>query len=238
MKASPHILVCRCAERRLLEKEALTAAQERDGVTVIPDLCERVGRRDPALAEWAASPSLTIYACHPRAVRALFQQAGAPLPEEVEIVNLRAEQAPDPVATPAADAFRWPPWFPVIDEDRCTRCGQCMEFCLFGVYAQDEAGAIRVVNPQQCKNNCPACARICPEAAIIFPKLHETPINGAEIDDETAVQANIRINMDRILGEDPYATLAERGRKRRQLLDRKKINQALGERARWTEQNS
>lgn len=71
----------------------------------------------------------------------------------------------------------WVPWFPVIDRSRCTRCRQCAGFCLFGVYAADEAG-VRVVKPDGCKTNCPACARICPAGAIIFPKYAHGPING------------------------------------------------------------
>ncbi|MHB1309053.1 MAG: 4Fe-4S dicluster domain-containing protein, partial [Limisphaerales bacterium] len=64
----------------------------------------------------------------------------------------------------------WTPWFPVIDGDRCTNCMQCLSFCLFGVYGVDEAKNIQVQNHDNCKTNCPACSRVCPEAAIIFPK--------------------------------------------------------------------
>jgi NAD-dependent dihydropyrimidine dehydrogenase PreA subunit len=72
----------------------------------------------------------------------------------------------------------WIPWFPVIDMDRCKHCGQCRQFCLFGVYTADAAGHVSVAKPEKCKTNCPACARICPQAAIIFPKFTDGPING------------------------------------------------------------
>lgn len=67
-------------------------------------------------------------------------------------------------------------WYPVIDTDRCRHCGACFQFCLFGVYAQDEAGNISVTAPDECKDGCPACSRICPEKAIIFPRCTEDPV--------------------------------------------------------------
>lgn len=63
-------------------------------------------------------------------------------------------------------------WYPIIDRGRCINCAQCMEFCLFGVYALDEKKTVRVAHPDKCKPGCPACARLCPHGAIMFP-LHE-----------------------------------------------------------------
>jgi Pyruvate/2-oxoacid:ferredoxin oxidoreductase delta subunit len=60
-------------------------------------------------------------------------------------------------------------WYPVVDRARCTNCHHCLQFCLFGVYAEDQNGAVQVANPDGCKPGCPACSRICPHGAIIFP---------------------------------------------------------------------
>lgn len=60
-------------------------------------------------------------------------------------------------------------WYPVVDERRCTHCGSCHQFCLFGVYALDGQGRVRIVHPDQCKPGCPACSRICPQGALMFP---------------------------------------------------------------------
>ena len=60
-------------------------------------------------------------------------------------------------------------WYPVLDGSRCVNCQHCLQFCLFGVYDLDAAGRVRVQNPDQCKNGCPACSRICPQSAIMFP---------------------------------------------------------------------
>src|ERR1041385_1005634 len=76
----------------------------------------------------------------------------------------------------------WKPWFPVIDYDRCTNCMQCLSFCLFGVYGVDEQHRIQAQNHDNCKTNCPACSRVCPEAAIMFPKYKAGPINGDVVD--------------------------------------------------------
>src|SRR5262249_47932369 len=61
-------------------------------------------------------------------------------------------------------------WYPVIDYGRCTNCLECLDFCLFGVYGVDSLERILVENQDQCKKGCPACSRVCPQQAIIFPE--------------------------------------------------------------------
>ena len=71
-------------------------------------------------------------------------------------------------------------WYPVIDYSRCTNCMECIDFCLFGVYGVDHADRILVEEQDNCKKGCPACSRVCPVNAIIFPE-HKTPgIAGAD----------------------------------------------------------
>jgi NAD-dependent dihydropyrimidine dehydrogenase PreA subunit len=222
------ILICTCAERGLLQESEEVARLIASGqAAAVLDLCEEVKSRNPVLKDIASADQPVAYACHPRAVKALFEYAGHPLPESAEFINLR-----DPSIQPSGNpSLQSPPaWYPVIDRDRCTNCGQCFEFCLFGVYEKDEEGRVIVAKPESCKNNCPACARICPEAAIIFPKTAERPINGAEVTDDEALKANIQVNVDEILGDDVYAALNARKQKRRSLLNKKKVAQALAER--------
>lgn len=64
-------------------------------------------------------------------------------------------------------------WYPVIDYSRCTDCKECLEFCLFGVFDIDEENRVAASTPDACKPGCPACSRVCPNQAIMFP-LHET----------------------------------------------------------------
>jgi len=60
-------------------------------------------------------------------------------------------------------------WYPVVDRSRCSNCRNCLQFCLFGVYDTDQSGAVTVTKPDNCKHGCPACSRICPSGAIMFP---------------------------------------------------------------------
>ena len=63
-----------------------------------------------------------------------------------------------------------PRWYPVLDYALCAGCGQCDDFCLFGVFTVDGAGPPVATDPDKCKPGCPACARVCPEGAIMFPQ--------------------------------------------------------------------
>ncbi|MEO1529405.1 MAG: ferredoxin family protein [Planctomycetota bacterium] len=72
-------------------------------------------------------------------------------------------------------------WYPVIDFNRCTNCMECIDFCLFGVYGVDGAETILVEQPDNCRKGCPACSRVCPENAIIFPQHKAPAIAGAEV---------------------------------------------------------
>ena len=74
-----------------------------------------------------------------------------------------------PGATVVLDFPAGERWYPVVDPARCTQCRSCFQFCLFGVYALDANQKVRVANPDQCKAGCPACSRICPSGAIMFP---------------------------------------------------------------------
>ncbi|MCK4563821.1 MAG: ferredoxin family protein, partial [Verrucomicrobia bacterium] len=202
-----------------------------DRTIMVPDLCRAAAEKDPILGKGFSE----VHACHPRAVRALFEFSGNPLPESAKLINHRTSTPPH-ANTPTLQTN--PAWYPVLDYDRCTHCGQCFEFCLFGVYEKTEEGRVVVANPQSCKNNCPACARICPETAIVFPKVGESPINGADVSDEDERKANVKINVDEILGGDVYAALNARKQKRRSLLDKKKIDKALAERKKCSEDPS
>lgn len=62
------------------------------------------------------------------------------------------------------------PWAPVIDGERCSGCGACLDECPNGVFALDgEEGVSQVVAPLQCVVLCDKCARTCPSDAISFP---------------------------------------------------------------------
>ncbi len=107
-------------------------------------------------------------------------------------------------------APEWKPWFPVIDYDRCTNCMQCLSFCLFGVYDVDHEKQIDVANPDKCKTNCPACSRVCPEVAILFPKYKNGPINGDIVQAEDVDREKMKTDISSLLGGNIYSLLRQR----------------------------
>jgi Pyruvate/2-oxoacid:ferredoxin oxidoreductase delta subunit len=104
----------------------------------------------------------------------------------------------------------WKPWFPVIDYGRCTNCMQCLTFCLFDVYGVSSEKQIRVQNPSNCKTECPACSRVCPEVAILFPKYKMGPINGDEVRPDDVRREKMKVDISALLGGDIYAALRQR----------------------------
>ncbi len=236
MSQTTNILLCTCESYHAVPAEAVAAVRSALAdlpaeVIEVSDLCGHAARRDERLARLAATPRSAVIACYRRAVRWLFAAACAPLDEgRTQLLNMR-DQSPEEIlrllesrghpvegqgepiepttATGAAaqTPADWEPWFPVIDYARCINCGQCMSFCLFGVYEVGPAERVVVARPNNCKTNCPACARVCPQAAIIFPKHPEAPINGAEpMPDDKGTQVNVAD----ALGSDVYAALRSR----------------------------
>ncbi len=138
--------------------------------------------------------SVFIVACYPRAVENLFRQNAIEWkgfqvfnfrklsPEEIDIELSKSLSQTTKSREPETiiSGLTVPAWYPVIDQERCTHCGRCFKFCLFGVYSLGDK-RLSVINPLNCKNNCPACGRTCPSSAIIFPRIAEDgPIAGAE----------------------------------------------------------
>ena len=241
-------------------KQRVRTSLQKSGIAYkdYPELCELAAQKDQELQnELVAASSVTIIACFPRAVKWILNAGSASVAEkDVRYFNMREQSAEEIIRalgcdipatvdeentkiigltsslTPSSSGDNgWVPWFPVIDYDRCINCGQCLDFCLFGVYERDEENKVVVAQPANCKNNCPACARICPKVAIIFPKLTEAPINGAEVSDVDLSKAKVAIDIDEIVGDDLYNALAARQKRaRRALLKRKGEVKALEER--------
>ncbi|NQT87982.1 ferredoxin family protein [bacterium] len=231
------VVYCHCAYSELIPRAVrrrvlggLVAADV--SLVTVPDLCGLAARGDPLLAELAEGGA-AIVACHPRAVRALFEAAECPLPEQgVELLNMKAQSAddilaaavgsapePDEAATDAAldDILgrkdSWMPWFPAIDRERCRNCRQCLNFCLFGVYGV-EGKKVVVQSPEKCKTYCPACARVCPDVAIIFPKFKDRPVDGDVVRDEDLESEKVGVEVADLVDGDVYAALRDRGKKR------------------------
>ena len=100
-------------------------------------------------------------------------------------------------------------------------------------------GKIEVRNEEKCKTNCPACSRVCPEVAILFPKYKKGPINGDVVRAEDVSKETVKVDISALLGGDIYSSLRERfdGAKKRfsterdesrALLERKRCLKELG----------
>jgi NAD-dependent dihydropyrimidine dehydrogenase PreA subunit len=153
---------------------------------------------DLAVASWlhprAAFWTLRALGVGARAIRCLnladfapaLRSSAASAGEEESVADCARALAPKKSAGDSAAAVKEiaeaasPRWYPVIDYSRCTGCRKCVDFCLFGVYALS-GGNVVVSSPDNCKNGCPACARSCPQRAIIFPHYFaDAVIAGAE----------------------------------------------------------
>jgi NAD-dependent dihydropyrimidine dehydrogenase PreA subunit len=226
------VIFCHCAHSTVVPqdvKEASFAGLAASGHEILPvaDLCGLAARRDPRLEEWARTDGLAIVACYPRTILWLFEWAGVPLnADRVSLYNMRKQTADDILAVlnddrrghgdtaamaEPGDDGDWVPWFPVIDRERCKNCRQCLNFCPFGVYELSESKQVEVRNPQNCKTNCPACARLCPEVAIIFPKYPHDPINGAPVTDADVEQRKAKALKEQLKNQDIHTLLAKRG---------------------------
>lgn len=214
------ITLCRCAHRDLFDLNTITnlmSALEKSEheIRMVDDLCW-IAAVDPD--QFADIARHSVIACHPRVFQSFCSWRG--VSPQGEYFNLRASsftsilqsmgvnEAPEQsisLTTPSTPD--WEAWYPLIDRDRCTDCGKCFDFCLFGVYTITD-GVVHVTNPSHCKNNCPACARNCPSSAIIFPKYPKSPVNGGlELEEEVVVGREFMLNQ----------SLRDRLEKRRQI---------------------
>ena len=202
----PSITVCACASRTVINRTELirlVSALKNAGYTVriVPDLCQTAISDAERMTVIA---SASVVACYPRAILSIFDSHGLKPEHNFDLRNQSCEQILNesgislPVFSPEHAFPEFPPdekpeaWYPVIDRERCTTCGKCFDFCLFGVYSVDKKGTVKVTQPQKCKTNCPACARVCPAKAIIFPKYEKSPVNGGLHDEEQFTETDIK----------------------------------------------
>ena len=235
------ILFCNCGYSDIIDSDIKAdilnnLATAKLDFEVVQDLCELASKKDPRLKGWAQADSLTIIACYPRTVKWLFNSVDAAMDiEKTKFFNMRTGNAQQISSslfgekTVAGDKRKiqleekgsWIPWFPVIDYDRCKNCKQCLNFCLFSVYELSKTDQVQVTNPTGCKTNCPACARLCPHKAIIFPKYADSPINGDEVDDSQNDSEKTTPDLGAVDGENLYEMLKQRsGSKKRFQKDR------------------
>lgn len=68
-------------------------------------------------------------------------------------------------------------WHPIINYEKCTTCGKCVDFChakAFGNEEKDGKKKTAVANLDACVVLCRGCEDICPVGAITHPSIKET----------------------------------------------------------------
>lgn len=216
------IICCCCSDYHRVPSESIRKLSQhfaKKGVKVclIDDLCYQTIHHHEVLKD-ISDRQIPVFACHKRAVNALFAAADVSPPplfdlcagEEEIIAGLQVEDVSSDADVPEIPEYfhEWQAWFPAIDRERCNGCGKCIDYCLFGVYSRVDR-KVTVTQPANCKTNCPACARMCPQQAIVFPKHPEAPVNGGEAEPPGSVASQPAQD------EDLYARLAQRRRQAR-----------------------
>ncbi len=196
------------------------------GLLLAEDLCRACAGRNEGMLRLLAAAEIAVVACHPRAVRWLLEAAGLGSDgRKIHFFDLRRNSEQEimaglqpllsgeerqgefePARIPPLAEGDWISWFPVIDYGRCTACGQCLDFCLFSVYSRRDDGTVAVSSPRNCKTNCPACSRVCPSTAIIFPKHSEPPANGDEVTPANENKGDVSA-LGKMTREEIYAKL-------------------------------
>ncbi|HEX2395527.1 MAG TPA: hypothetical protein VHI78_09275 [Bacteroidales bacterium] len=246
-----HIVYCNCGGERIPAgiKEAVKSSLLNAGVshTEYRDLCGLAALQKDLISEmFQPGTDYLVVGCYKRTMDLLFSQAAckpqSAITGHINLVESSAAEAAEKIVSfcngnsgisenkQIVETSGWPSWYPLIDVARCTNCGQCADFCLFGVYEKPD-NQVTVVNPRGCKNNCPACARICPSAAIIFPKyMHGGAIGGSDEIDEKEEQQRQARDIENILGDDLYEALERRKARRRSIIREEIMLKALAER--------
>jgi NAD-dependent dihydropyrimidine dehydrogenase PreA subunit len=146
------------------------------------------------------------------------QEAARNHPVIVELGLRRSEETPAAPPRFAAEQLLQQPdrrWYPVIDYSRCTNCMECIDFCLFGVYGVDKLDRILVEHQDNCKRGCPACSRVCPEHAIMFPDYKTPAIAGAAV----GGISGLKIDLTKLFGGGDAIAIAAQERDRELIRD-------------------
>jgi len=225
----------------LYEGEGTHPLDAPDRFTVLTALLERgygvtCATQEQAVRQSSGTPVLLLGHFGESSPQNFQAESGRAGVRTLNLAGLAPAQLGDAVNTArdeaqAATHGQWKPWFPVIDYDRCTNCMQCLSFCLFGVYGVDGEKRIQVQNQDNCKTNCPACSRVCPEAAIMFPKYKAGPINGDMVSDADLQKEKMKVDISALLGGDVYAMLRLRSEKAKSRFSKERdSDKALNER--------
>jgi len=249
---SKHILFCNCKgesiDSYLLQTIGKYLEKLNVDVTILTDLCGVAACNKNLLTNlFINNTEYLVIGCYRRTMKLLFEQINNDFFAQTDFEHINLLQATSKeevidtinrfcgsykgssVHREIREDSGWPSWYPIIDYTRCTGCGQCADFCLFGVYEKN-SNSVKVVNQKGCKNNCPACARICPATAIIFPKYTQGgAIGGSDEIDEQIEQQHQAKDIKSLLGDDLYTALEKRKAQRQSIIREEAMKRAIQE---------
>ncbi|WP_321308552.1 hypothetical protein [Marinifilum fragile] len=218
---SKQIFICGCEKDGKIEKESVqklieTLEEKNIGFTYIEDMCGTILKNPDDLESLYTTEDAVVFGCQARAMQNLVDNSGRRIEESTttyhhidddkeELISSLESGTGEPLKIKYSDD--WKPWYPVIDYERCNGCRKCLNFCLFSVYSVEDDGSVVVSASANCKDMCPACARVCPQNAIIFPKHAESPIDGGEGDGSENEKTDI---LEQIQNDDVYSVLSAR----------------------------
>jgi len=218
---SKQIFICGCEKDGKIEKESVqklieTLEEKNIGFTYIEDMCGTILKNPDDLESLYTAEDAVVFGCQARAMQHLVDNTGRRNEElateylhiddeKEELISSLESGTGEPLKIKYSDD--WKPWYPVIDYERCNGCRKCLNFCLFSVYSVEDDGSVVVSASANCKDMCPACARVCPQNAIIFPKHAESPIDGGEGDGSENEKTDI---LEQIQNDDVYSVLSAR----------------------------
>ncbi|NOU60963.1 ATP-binding protein [Marinifilum caeruleilacunae] len=218
---SKQIFICGCEKDGKIEKESVqklkkTLEEKNIGFTYIEDMCGTILKNPDDLESLYTAKDAVVFGCQARAMQHLVDNSGRRNEELAteyyhidderdELISSLESGSGEPLQIKYSDD--WKPWYPVIDYERCNGCRKCLNFCLFSVYSVEDDGTVVVSASANCKDMCPACARVCPQNAIIFPKHAESPIDGGEGDGSENEKTDI---LEQIQNDDVYSVLSAR----------------------------
>ncbi len=220
------LVCCCCADYQKIDSDNIKLlSQKAKGIGIelklIPDLCYEAVQ-NPAIFKSFADENILLAVCKHRVAKALFARVEAQLPQILafdeedfcsRLENLSSTvEVPDEIIELPLYKPAWKAWYPLIDPELCNNCGKCLDFCLFGVYGRNDDDRVIVAQPAECKTNCPACARVCPQQAIIFPKHDQQPFDGSAIENKQPIPQTFEQE------DELYDILAKRRRKARRKL--------------------
>jgi carbon-monoxide dehydrogenase iron sulfur subunit len=100
-------------------------------------------------------------------INRLPQPGTAPSQIDVPVVCLQCDPSPCSDACPEEAIVKTALGAWIVEKDKCTGCGLCVDACQYKMIAQDNSGVGYARKCDLCEGN-PLCVKYCPTKALLF----------------------------------------------------------------------